>query len=30
MNRQGRKLDAFACQINLHPAVSVNAIGFMV
>lgn len=30
MNRQSRKLNAFACQINLHPAVPGNAIGFMV
>ncbi len=30
MNRQSRKLDAFARQINLHPAVPGNAIGFMV
>ena len=30
MNREGRKIDALACQINPHPAISDNAVGFMI
>ena len=30
MNREGRKFDAIACQINPHPAISGNAVGFMI
>ena len=30
MNREDGKFDAIACQINPHPAISGNAVGFMI